>query len=271
LRRSAKRKRKDAPPAGVRKKSRLGVEHLDLWHEKTYGHSNQPSWQWPPNYPPNLSPKAADRIKWVIDEAERVFKEASEALPELDPAGHDRQLEYLLLDFASVIYCAFLDEAKEQLRSGGWSVGKHGDQDFSIIAGRFLRDIGKGICQKFKALAVSAENKIEWKAQVFANSEVVYAVVNSIRVRQENPELTSSVKAYLFESLTDRRRSRGGRPRKDMERVLIRTKKDAGKSWNEITNEVNQETGQQKTADAYRSLLRSHSGDPKPPGRNGQN
>ena len=66
-------------------------------------------------------------------------------------------------------------------------------------------------------------------------------------------------------------RNPGGRPRKDTERQLIREKKGAGKSWKEITNEVNQETGQQKTADAYRSLLRSRSGNAKPPGKNAQN
>lgn len=271
LKRSAKRKQKDSPTASVREKSHREVENFDRWYEKAYGHPfrpNQPSWQWPPNYPPKLSEKAADRIKWVIDAAERVFKEALEVLPRSDPAGHDRQLEYLLLDFASVVYCAFLNEAKEQLRRGEWSVGKNNAQDFSVIAGSFLRDIAEGVCQKFKALAVSAENKIDWKAKVFAHSEVVYAVVNSIRVRQENSSFMDAVKAYLFEPTTNQSRNRGGRPRKDAERSLVRQKKAAGKSWKEITNEVNAETGQDKTADAYRSLLRSSA---KPSRKNGQN
>ena len=49
----------------------------------------------------------------------------------------------------------------------------------------------------------------------------------------------------------------GGRPRKDEERKAIRRKKDEGKSWKLIAKEMNSETGQNKTPEAYRALLRS--------------
>jgi hypothetical protein len=62
--------------------------------------------------------------------------------------------------------------------------------------------------------------------------------------------------------------NRGGRPRKDVERELVREKKAAGKTWKEIANELNAETRQGKTADAYRNLLRSN---PKLPGKKGEN
>jgi hypothetical protein len=56
--------------------------------------------------------------------------------------------------------------------------------------------------------------------------------------------------------------NRGGRPRKDVERELVRQKKDAGKTWKEIATEVNAETRQEKTPDAYRSLLKSNAKTP---------
>ena len=51
--------------------------------------------------------------------------------------------------------------------------------------------------------------------------------------------------------------SKGGRPRKDEERKAIRRKKDEGKSWKLIAQEMNDETGQNKTPEAYRALLKA--------------
>jgi len=50
-----------------------------------------------------------------------------------------------------------------------------------------------------------------------------------------------------------------GRPRKDAERELIRKLKAEGNSWKEIAAKANAQTGQNKTAEAYRSLLKSWS------------
>jgi hypothetical protein len=200
--RQAKRPRakKEKKPS-ARLVRRRDSEDFDNWYRRAFGRPfrpNQPSRQWPPNYPPNLSQKAVDRINWVIGEAERALKEACDGLPQSDPAGHDRQLEYLLIDFASLIYRAFLDEAKEELRSGKWTIGKHDSQDFSVIAGLFIRDIGEGAFHKFRALAASPENKVEEKAYIFAHSELVFAVLNSIQPRQKSPELILAARNHLF-------------------------------------------------------------------------
>jgi hypothetical protein len=157
-----------------------------------------PVWKWPPHVPPKLSPKAIQRINWVIGEAEQHFKERLAGLPESDPIGHDRQLEYLLLDWASKIYCDFLEEANEALRQGNWT-----RDDFGTHAGLFITDVGEGAFLKFQNLAVLAENRVEWKAYVFAHSELVYAVLNSVRNSQKGIELTQSARAHLFERSPD--------------------------------------------------------------------
>ena len=51
-----------------------------------------------------------------------------------------------------------------------------------------------------------------------------------------------------------------GRPRKDAERELVRDLKAKGESWKDIAAKVNAQTGQDKSAEAYRSLLKSPSG-----------
>jgi hypothetical protein len=52
-------------------------------------------------------------------------------------------------------------------------------------------------------------------------------------------------------------RSKRGRPRMDKERELVRKAKASGKTWKEIAQEVNAETGQNKTHEAYRGLLKT--------------
>jgi hypothetical protein len=159
------------------------------------------AWKWPPNYPPKLSRQAVTWLNWEIDKAERAFEEASKQLPQ-NLALHDTHLEYLLIDFASVLYDLFLDISKVQVRSGAWTIGQAGPYDFSVIAGHFIRDIGQGVLDKFRTLAVSPENKIEWKAHVFAHSELVFAVLNSIRIRQKS--------AALMEEMASQFRSKNG-------------------------------------------------------------
>lgn len=66
-------------------------------------------------------------------------------------------------------------------------------------------------------------------------------------------------------------RKRTGRPRSDHEREMIEKLKSQGKSWKEIARAVNVQTGQNKSSEAYRALLRSHSPTVKDPGKNVQN
>jgi len=51
-----------------------------------------------------------------------------------------------------------------------------------------------------------------------------------------------------------------GRPRKDGDRELVRELKAKGQSWKDIAATVNAKTGQNKSADAYRSLFKNRSG-----------
>jgi hypothetical protein len=53
----------------------------------------------------------------------------------------------------------------------------------------------------------------------------------------------------------DPHRPRPGRPRHDEERARVRTLKDSGFSWEQIAIKINGETGQHKSAQAYRALL----------------
>jgi hypothetical protein len=61
-----------------------------------------------------------------------------------------------------------------------------------------------------------------------------------------------------------------GRPRKDTEREMVRQLKAKGESWKGIAEKVNTQTGQNKSPEAYRSLLKTRSGTTTSPGKNGQ-
>lgn len=50
-------------------------------------------------------------------------------------------------------------------------------------------------------------------------------------------------------------KGRGGRPRKDAERDVVARLRSEGKSWKQIAKTINQETGQNKSQDAYRRLM----------------
>jgi hypothetical protein len=61
-----------------------------------------------------------------------------------------------------------------------------------------------------------------------------------------------------------------GRPRKDADRKLAKTLKAEGKSWKEIAEEINTQTGQNKSPEAYRGLLKAPPGKATSTGKNGQ-
>jgi hypothetical protein len=52
---------------------------------------------------------------------------------------------------------------------------------------------------------------------------------------------------------------RGGRPRQDEERKKIREKRAAGKTWKQVTKEMDAESGNPRTVRAYQYLLRTES------------
>jgi hypothetical protein len=56
---------------------------------------------------------------------------------------------------------------------------------------------------------------------------------------------------------TTERLDRGGRPRKDDERKKVAELRSQGKTWTQVAMQMNRETGQGKSKDAYRNLLRS--------------
>jgi hypothetical protein len=55
-----------------------------------------------------------------------------------------------------------------------------------------------------------------------------------------------------------KRTKRLGRPRKDDQRDRVRELKNEGKSWGQIQIQMNKETGQTNSKDAYRKLVRRH-------------
>lgn len=66
----------------------------------------------------------------------------------------------------------------------------------------------------------------------------------------------SHLERQALEKATERS-SAVGRPRKDSERKKVREMKEAGQSWKDIAAKMNEETGQNKSPGAYRSLLSS--------------
>src|SRR6202171_3397682 len=56
---------------------------------------------------------------------------------------------------------------------------------------------------------------------------------------------------------TTKRLSRGGRPRKDDERRKVAALRSQGKTWAQVAIQMNRETDQSKSKDAYRNLFRS--------------
>jgi hypothetical protein len=58
-------------------------------------------------------------------------------------------------------------------------------------------------------------------------------------------------------SQSETTKDRGGRPRKDDERRKVADLRSQGKTWTQVANQMNRETSQKKSKDAYRNLLRS--------------
>jgi hypothetical protein len=174
-------------------------ERFEQWHKDTYGREFRPQQvrNWPATYPPSLTQNEIAQLQWTIDEAEQTLKQAAAAIPQFpsDIVSHDQHLWLLLFDFGSVIYLSFRDQAEAALRRGTWTL-----QEYSVYAGSFLRDIGEGLSRKIQELASSPENRDEWNIRVLAQSEFIFAIVNSIRVRQKAGELVAAAKKHVFEN-----------------------------------------------------------------------
>jgi hypothetical protein len=76
------------------------------------------------------------------------------------------------------------------------------------------------------------------------------AEVSAERARQGPGPASSQAEAT-------KRLDRGGRPRKDDERGKVADLRSQGKTWAQVAIQINRETGQNKSKDAYRNLLRS--------------
>lgn len=146
------------------------------------GQNDRPTRQWPPRTLPNLDSRANHRLEWVIQGAESTLELAAPHLDQIvdTPTKHG-QYKLLLFDFVSVIYCGFLEEAKTLIRDGTWSA-----RDFSVYAGWFIVDAAEGAFRKLKKHIGPGEKGVE--SYLFAHSELVFAVINSIRARQLGAE-----------------------------------------------------------------------------------
>lgn len=71
---------------------------------------------------------------------------------------------------------------------------------------------------------------------------------------EASAEFCSHLERRALEKAADKS-SAVGRPRKDEERKKVREMKEAGKTWKEIAAKMNEDTGQDKSPGAYRSLL----------------
>jgi len=138
-----------------------------------------------------------NRLKSTIDETERLFSSACSEIPTADAAAHDQRLKFLLFEFISEIFCAFLEVVRSELGSGGWDLKATGSHDFSLAGGLFLSDIAEEVSLRLQRLAALPENRVTGNAELFAESELVFSVLHSIQVRRKLSQLTSSANANL--------------------------------------------------------------------------
>jgi hypothetical protein len=109
----------------------------------------------------------------------------------------------------------------------------------------------------------ATQSKAETAGRLRANSNLAAKTVDPLRdafgrsdtevVSERAPAESSDKTVHLASKST-------GRPRKDAERKLVRELKAKGETWKDIAAKVNGQTGQNKSAEAYRSLLKSPSG-----------
>ncbi|HVB55856.1 MAG TPA: hypothetical protein VNE63_05405 [Candidatus Acidoferrales bacterium] len=114
---------------------------------------------------------------------------------------------------------------------------------------------------RFEALATRAALGLEvpkGKALLHFWLESVQGITTSFNdLCEASATFCSHLERHALEKATEKS-SAVGRPRvKDEERKKIREMKEAGKTWKEIAAKMNEDTGQDKSPEAYRSLLGS--------------
>jgi hypothetical protein len=169
------------------------------------------------------------------------------------------------------IFLAFAKEACALRQKLGWPMDR-----IQREAEEFLRRISIAIVSaKFPGLDRYWISN--WNGSISADVERRFKSSSEWTEYEElllasSPSLKSGGTTQRRESnVAEETRKRGGRPRKDHERDLVRKLKAEGASWKEIARKMNAETNQEKTPEAYRALLKGGPATPTFPGKNGQN
>ena len=105
---------------------------------------------------------------------------------------------------------------------------------------RAIREQADSLLRKIKSHPTSAEQRASAQKQTIPMT----STPAKAEVAQGNSAQVASLAKH------------GGRPRNDDERKRVHELRAAGKSWAAVRVIMNQETGQQKNAEAYRALTR---------------
>jgi len=164
----------------------------------------------------------------------------------------------------------FVDAVKAGKMKAGPVLSKNGGGMVDLLDDLLVRnDDGPksgipGLSDRAYRLGEEIRISDEWLTLAKATAET-----QRLRAGTKQPE--SSPARNSGKTAQAAQNKRTGRPRKDEERELVRTLKAGGMSWKDIAAKLNTETGQNKSPEAYRALLRSGSPNTKPrTGKNGQ-
>lgn len=103
-----------------------------------------------------------------------------------------------------------------------------------------------------------------WRQRLEEERQHLLLAVRDLEAEADRPDLDANREQPFLpqksEKTVQARESKSsGRPRKDGEREMVRELKEKGESWKGIAEKVNTQTGQNKSPDAYRSLLKARS------------
>jgi hypothetical protein len=112
-----------------------------------------------------------------------------------------------------------------------------------------------GPLDEWKAIAASVAGVFERQIEITLQELRLQTEQSEPIGRPDSPLNTSSADSVEPASkLSTDRPKKVGRPRKDDERRRVRELRDQKKSWGEVANQMNKETGQTKSQQAYRML-----------------
>jgi hypothetical protein len=214
------------------------------------------------DYPSDFPPDARDRIE------EMKIRASRELLPSSVYEFKDQDLAIRCI---LRIFLAFAKEACALRQKLAWPMDR-----LQREAEEFLRRVSIAIIfAKFPGLDRFWISN--WNGSISADVERRFKSSSEWTEYEElllasSPSLKSGGTTQRLESnVAEETRKRGGRPRKDHERDLVRKLKAEGATWKEIARKMNAETNQEKTPEAYRALLKGGPTTPTFPGKNGQN